>query len=221
MHRTRVLPEIPLEAGHQVPVNRIHACGAFPTARVVVEPCRHGLRHSTDETVVQEERPETLVRRDTVGAGSKRGQRARLPGRHEELLEAEREQFELAHLADREGRQQPDVRAGCADERRRGEVREVLQGVERRLALADLVEEDQVLRDVHVGVEVEFEVVHDGLRREVAREQVGEFWREAEVQVVDPTELAGTEELVHQVRLARLPRAVEQHRLARRCSFPR
>lgn len=101
------------------------------------------------------------------------------------------------------------------------QVREVLQRVQRGLTVAHLVQKDEVPCDVHVGVEVEFDVVHDGLGCEVAREQVREFGREAEVQVMDPAELAGTEELLRQVRLARLPGAVEQHRLARRRAFPR
>ena len=81
-----VLAEVPLEAGDQIAVNRIHPGRAFANAPNVVEPRRDGLRHPADETVVEKEGPQTFVDRNAVGPGPEGLKQARLPGGHQELL---------------------------------------------------------------------------------------------------------------------------------------
>ena len=95
----------------------------------------------------------------------------RAVGRHQELLEAQRKHLQLPDLPDRERIEQANVGAGGAHERLGKGFREVLERVDGGLALAHLVEEDEIALDVDVGVDVQLEVREDRPGVEAVREQ--------------------------------------------------
>ena len=139
---------------------------------------------------------------------------------HHKLLEAQREQLQLLHFADRKGTQQPDVRPRRADERARQALREVLQGIHGALTLPHFVEEQEVFGEIDAFVERQLDVADDGGRVQALREETLQARFRTEVQPVNRAELPRPKEPAHQPRLPHLPRPVDQQRLACRPLFP-
>ena len=215
-----VLPEIATVAGDQIAMNRRHLLDARQCARLWFEPRGHRLGHAANEVVVEQQRPQGGMRRGGATPGAERlEQRCPLRG-HDELLETQREQLDLLHLAHRKGTQQADVRSRGADEGSRQALREVLQGVHGALTLPCFVEEQEVPGEVDAFVEFQFDVADHCGRVQALGEDVLQARLRAEVQPVNSAKLLRPEELADQPRLAHLPRAVDQQRLADRLPLP-